>query len=322
MDVTEALYTLLAYNVVGDRQLKPRWIGFRAELELGSLLLKRERTEKVLKGGVFLPVVKGASPLDKPVYFTVIGASEDNANYQELYGAISKIGVRAAYLITYKNSLAFEAWDKSDIMTIGVDLPVPEFSVFRYEDEMFKPCREGLEALSGEFKPSRRPGLKAKIPFNQFEWSVIFDHIKTGHLEGLYAERLIFDGLLGFGVEKGIPADIDSVIVDVDGGLSLIEVKEKDRSKRSPVGFGMDIRRRDDLALLQEKTGLRVFYIVREVKDQTAREFAGWHIISLNNYISATDGSRSIEGGTGMRSSYSSNPTSVCPIKNFKELIF
>ena len=122
--------------------------------------------------------------------------------------------------------------------------------------------------------------------------------------------------------EKGIPADIDSVIVDVDGGLSLIEVKEKDRSKRHPVGFGMDIRRRDHLALLQEKTGLRVFYIVREVKDQTAREFAGWHIIPLNKYIAATDGSRAIEGGTGMRSAYSSNPTSVCPVENFQELMF
>ena len=61
---------------------------------------------------------------------------------------------------------------------------------------------------------------------------------------------------------------------------------------------------------------------VREVKDQTAREFSGWHIIPLNKYIGATDGSRSIEGGTGMRSRYSSNPTSVCPVGEFQALTF
>jgi len=197
MDVAEALYTLLAYNVVGDRQLKPRWIGFRAELELGPLFSGRERTAKVLKGGVFLPVIKGASPLDNPVYFTVIGASEDKSDYLEVYRDISKIGLKAAYLITYGDDRAFAEWGLSDLMNCVVPLPVPEFSTFRYEDGAFAPCAEGLQALSGEFRPSRRSGLKAKLPFVDFEWNVIFDHIAPRELAGLYAERLIFDGLLG-----------------------------------------------------------------------------------------------------------------------------
>jgi len=320
MEVAEALYTLLSHNVGGDRQLKPRWIGFRAELELGPLLNRRERVAKMLKGGVFLPVIKGASPLDNPVYYTVIGASEDKADYLELYAEMSKIGLKSAYMIVYDNAHPFTDWEMFDIMKCGVSLPVPEFSIFRFDGGRFNLCSEGLKALSDEFRPAHRSGVKTRIAFSEFDWSVIFDHVEACDLEGLYAERLIFDGLLGFGVDKGIPADIDNVIVDVDGGISLVEVKEKDRSKRPPIGFGMDIRRRDDLALLQQKTGLGVFYIVREVKDQSAREFVGWHIIPLNKYITATDGSRAIEGGTGMRSRYSSNPTSVCPSEYFQAL--
>ena len=40
-EAVEGLYTLLAHNVYGDKQLKPRWMGFRAELELGPILSKR-----------------------------------------------------------------------------------------------------------------------------------------------------------------------------------------------------------------------------------------------------------------------------------------
>ena len=102
--------------------------------------------------------------------------------------------------------------------------------------------------------------------------------------------------------------------------MFLVEVKEKDLSKRVPIGFGMDVRHRDDLAELQRRTGMKVFYIVREVHEQKRREFKSWKIISLDKYIYETVSAATVEGGKGMRNQYSSNPTTVCSVVNFKEL--
>ena len=206
-------------------------------------------------------------------------------------------------------------------MRCGVKLPAPPMTIFKFENgNAFEKHPKGLNALFGEFRPSRRSGVKTSIEFCDFDLKGILNTFDDADLADLYAERLIFDGLLGFGVCKGIPTDIDCIILANDGKIFLIEVKEKDLSKWPPIGFGMDIRRRDDLLTLQQKTGYPVWYIVREVNNQRERHFVQWRVIKLDNYAQATTGLSEIEGGSGMRHFSSSNPTSVCPVKHFTSL--
>ena len=129
MNTLEGLYTLLAHNVYGDKQLKPRWIGFRAELELGPILSKRAKVSHTLKGGMFVPRQEDSSALENSIYFTIIKKSESRDSYLTLYKAIIKSGVQKAYLITYDDQVALEAWKSKDVMNSGVGLPTPELSL-------------------------------------------------------------------------------------------------------------------------------------------------------------------------------------------------
>lgn len=298
-----------------------RWIGFRGELDALGVLQRRPDVKKLLSGGVFLPTVQKAEALDGPVYFTVIGASENIESYLSLYQAVSQIGCRTLYLITYNDSLQFDSWALADIMNCGIKLPVPEMNLYKYSsDEGFVICELGLSVLSNEYQKSRRSGPRTQIAFKDYPMKGVLDTYEGPALQALYTERLIFDGLLGYGVYRGIPADIDSVIVNGDGDMVLAEIKEKDRSKRNPVGFGMDVKRRDNLLKMQHLTGLPIWYVVREVNNQSDREFVGWHGISLDRFANETKHAVIVEGGTGMRHARSSNPTVVCAIEHFQPL--
>jgi len=298
-----------------------RWVGFRGELDAVGTLLERADVKKLLSGGVFLPAVQKAEALDNPVYFTIIKSSELIESYVPLYHAVSQIGCKALYLITFDDSLPFENWPLTDIMNCGVKLPVPEMSLFKYAgDEGFVICERGLPELSSEYQKSRRSGARTQIAFKDYPMNGVLDVFEGPNLRALYVERLIFDGLLGYGVYRGIPADIDSVIVNGDGNMVLAEIKEKDLSKRTPIGFGMDVRRRDSLLKMQRLTGLPLWYIVREVNNQSDREFVGWHGVSLDRFARETKHAAVVEGGEGMRHAGSSNLTVVCGVEHFRPL--
>lgn len=132
----------------------------------------------------------------------------------------------------------------------------------------------------------------------------------------LYVNRLVFDGYLGFACYKGIPSDIDAIICKNEQ-FSLVEIKEKDKSKKPPQGFGMDIGRIESLHKLSLATTWPCYYLVKEINNQQQRELIAWHWIDLRQFIAATVSADIIEGGTGMRSLQSSNPTKVCPYQYF-----
>ena len=103
----------------------------------------------------------------------------------------------------------------------------------------------------------------------------------------------------------------------------MLEVKEKDLSKREPRGFGMDIRRIRHMRKLSRFLELPFLYVVRQVNNQTERLHMGWHYIEIEDFHANTKDLAPIEGGFGMRSVHSSNPTKVCPFEhfnNFEEL--
>jgi len=321
MGIAEHLYRLLSYNVGGDKQMHSRWIGFRGELDAIGLLSGRDDVKRLLSGGVFLPTVQKSEALDNPVYFTIIGTSEILESYVPLYHAVSQIGCKALYLITYDDSVLFENWSSGDIMNCGVHLPMPKMSLYQYAgDDGFEICDQELSVLYNEYQKSRRSGPRTQIAFKDYPMNSLLDDFEGRALQTLYVERLIFDGLLGYGVYRGIPADIDSVILNGDGEMILVKIKEKDRSKRSPIGFGMDVKRRDSLMAMQRLTGLPLWYLVREVNNQSDREFVGWHGISIDRFAHKTQHAAIVEGGTGMRHARSSNPTVVCGIEHFQPL--
>ena len=133
----------------------------------------------------------------------------------------------------------------------------------------------------------------------------------------LYVERLFFDGYFNLTRTRGAPLDIDTFVRAKDGGLCLLEIKEKDISKRDPRGFGMDLRRVESLSILSAAFSAKAFYVVRHVNNQTQRQFVDWRIIDLEQFKSQIAYSPTVEGGTGMRSASSHNPTRVCRFEYF-----
>jgi len=320
MDVRRWLFEILARNVGAGHNVRPRWIGFRAELDLGPRLEARESVEQAYSGGIFLPTRKGAGPLEEPVYFSVVPEPFDREGYRHIFAAISGVGCKAMFLIAYDGSKPVTGWNRKDVMKCGLVVPVPALTVYRFDKENgFKKCWSGMKALVSLYRRYNRRKRDPVLEWEELGDRHMLDEFDDQTITTLYVERLVFDGYLGFGVERGIPADIDSIVRNSDGQYFMIEVKEKDRSKRAPIGFGMDDRRIKSLGRLQQLTGMSYWYIVREIDNQHSRNLTGWHSIGLNKFIQQTAAQKKIEGGTGMRSYGSSNPTRVCPLENFSK---
>ena len=97
----------------------------------------------------------------------------------------------------------------------------------------------------------------------------------------LYVSRLVFDGFLGFGVYKRKPSDIDAITVDKNHRICFIEIKEKDKCKSSPIGFGIDVPRLEDCLELSRNTGLSYQYMVRHIDDQSEENLSNGVSIEL-----------------------------------------
>ena len=81
----------------------------------------------------------------------------------------------------------------------------------------------------------------------------------------------------------------------------------------------MDVRRINSLQKLAKEFSTKSFYIVRKINDQKNRDFVEWRIISMDKFEQFAK-KNTVEGGTGMRSTSSSNPTKLCEESYFKYL--
>ncbi|HHV85955.1 MAG TPA: hypothetical protein GXX42_09140, partial [Petrimonas sp.] len=315
--ILECLHILISKNVTGNRPYSSRYKGFIGELEFAEWFRNNRPGTVSLTGGYLLPVNEGQETLNCPVYFTVSPESCFSDAYINVYRSLGQIPCKSMYFIRWNDSAPFGDWRKEDIMKTGTGLPVPELNVYLFDNEKSDFTGVPFDTFLKEFRFKRRPdilrGEAVKASYIQK-----MRHYNETDLLKLYVQRLIFDGFLGFGVKKGLPGDIDFIINSgVTHEMQFLEIKEKDLSKGTPRGFGMDVRRIDDLRRITQKTGIEYFYIVRRVDNQAKRNFVEWLIIDMNDFVRNT-GDRIIPGGSGMRKEGTYNPTRICPYEVFK----
>ncbi|MDQ8005266.1 MAG: hypothetical protein REI64_10735 [Pedobacter sp.] len=314
--ILENLHELLAHNVIGDIQYNYRYIGFNGELSFLEWYQSTHPNDRLFDGGYFLPTQEYKECYDKSsIYFTV--SKDKPEEYAFIYESIAKLSLKKYYFIQYNTEKQFEEWEQKDLLKSENPIHTPELSVFEYlpKDAQFKVVELPEFLANYQINNYYRP--KNNIPeAKKTEWIGKLEKFDEEQLLQLYVQRLIFDGFLGFKVKRGIPSDIDCIALTSRGLPLIMEVKEKDLSKGPLNGFGMDLSRIEALRVLEETTGINVYYIVRRVANQTTRDFMEWRVISIKNFIEKMD-RKPIAGGTGMRATDTYNPTYLCELNNF-----
>ena len=312
------LNSLLEHNIYASQKeiyskaFKNRIIGFRSEIDFYNTFSER----KLLSGGYILPVSGKAKTLEDPIYFTI---SNDSPNkYLELYSLLKKEVFTRLFFIQFKD-YDIENWKEVDVMNNSVLFPVPEFSVYEFLNDEFQFISNNITDFSNLYKDKNQTEIEFKLSDSDKTYSEeLLKRFKKEDLINIYVDRLVFDGFLGFRKVKGIASDIDAISVK-DEKFVFCEIKEKDLSKKPPVGFGMDVRRIENIEKLSNSFGVNYLYLVRQVNNQNDRVFEDWLYISIEDFVKYTRQNNTIEGGAGM-SNLGSNPTLVCELKRFKKI--
>ena len=325
LKILTALHDLLSHNVIGSVQYKNRYNGFTAELDFQEWF-DANREDAPIDGGMFIPTIKSGNPFENAVYFTCSESSP--SDFVEIYSSASTLASKGSFFIRYDTATHYADWERKQLFQSQQNgqfveqlFHIPPYEVFKFNPKTkeFSICP--VTDISGRFSKATNALEKKYIPEDlKNHFLQKFQQFSVKSLLRLYVERLFFDGFLNLTFSRGAPLDIDSFVRTKDGGLCLLEIKEKDVSKRDPKGFGMDLRRVDSLSILSDTFSTRVFYVVRHVNNQTERQFVNWMIIELEKFKSQIAHSPTKEGGTGMRSTSSQNPTKVCRLEHFQLL--
>ncbi len=315
MPLFNLLSDALRLNIIHDNAYKTRMNGFASETFFSRYLSDRQITS--YQGGYLVPVSKHASALKNFVYFTCIRTTDTVADYQPIYEALLPLRHVALFLIVYESGrFAGEA-----AISIGhLSFPLPQWQVYRYRNGTFISEAGGIDALLNLFDNSCRPPVYHPVSQRLVE-AVRKDlaFLSADELFARYVDRLLFDVLIGRQKIKGVPTDIDCIVRQPGTGqLVLIEIKEKDPAKTIP-GFGLDEHRMRAMKQISDCTGLRYSLVVRHINNQYERRFIGWKRIEINAFLQHRS-LTPIEGGKGMRSWNSRNPTYICPVGYFKEI--
>ncbi|WP_412471223.1 hypothetical protein [Halobacteriovorax sp. RT-2-4] len=316
MGILTDLHELVSHNVIGEKQLRPRYLGFRAELDSKSILCTYY--SKVLSGGYIISLDSSESSLNNSIYFTCVPNMADISDYQKVYIELKKLNFKTMYLLIYS-----EPFEDKEVMIFEdkkVSLKCPSFKVmsFNYEENLFEVC-DDLEVFISEFEKVSVRGRNTFPIGVDYQRMLIssLNHYEKSDLIQLYVERLVFDGFLGFSIKKGKPSDIDAIGILDDGTIELIEIKEKDLPKVNRKGFGLDTPRIRDFQQIEKLTGLNYRLFVRHVNNQKDRKLLNWLCIAISDFVEDVVGESEVEGGTGMRSQYSKNPTKICSFEKF-----
>jgi hypothetical protein len=280
-----------------------------------------------MAGGMFVPTKNTNNPFTSSVYFTT--TSDRPEKYSDIFFSASKLAQNGQFLIRYDNSLSFDEWDEAELFKSKKNnqektqlFKIPRFEIYKFDPRKETFHLSTIEDLTNLFIKKQKHLIKKIIPKKLKEHFVTkFSDFELLDLRELYVNRLFFDGYLNLTYLRGAPLDIDIFVQSKKTTkLSLLEVKEKDVSKRDPKGFGMDLRRIESLTKLSKTFKVQAFYVVRHVDNQINRNFIDWRIIELEKFKESILSSPIIEGGFGMRSRNSSNPTKVCKIEYFSVL--
>ena len=275
---------------------------------------------------MFIPTKKSSDPFEESIYFTT--STADPAGYRDIYKSASVLAMKGLYYIQFDASVDFSSWKASEVfissangVLSGLELPTPDYQVYEYDKGRDEFIHTNLARLQGHFENDKSHLERKYIPIELREHFIDkFKVFQESTLIDLYVERLFFDGFLSLIYKRGAPLDVDYFVNDKKGVLRILEIKEKDVSKRDPRGFGMDIRRVESLTKLTQIFNAGASYIVRHINNQSERRFVDWRIIDFEKFKAKIHYSPEVEGGTGMRSVHSSNITKVCRFDNFSEL--
>ena len=320
-NLIEGIHTLVSHNVIGSKQALSRYMGFRAELFFEDYLVQRYSQYRILDGGIIISKDSAISSLDNSVYITVV--SQDAADYADLYKSLSAVGFKQMFIVLYTDD-SFSSRNVMEFRDGAISLNVPALTVkqFNIDSGEFDLASEDITVITGLFKKNTERG-KSRYPVSPESGKWLMDNLKFfsySQLLKIYMTRLLFDGFIGFGLQKGKPSDIDFILRRPDGRFRLLEIKEKDLTKNNTIGFGLDVPRLEDLARISNTTGIDYFLVVRQINNQTDREFVSWKKISIKDFEDGVEGAAKVKGGTGMRSIYSHNDTLICPLELFDTL--
>lgn len=315
-------HKLLSCNVIGEKQYEARYKGFYGELDFLRTFADAKRSGRLISeatlrnGGYFLPTIDTTdNSLESSCYVT-ISSSKPGPHYLNIYQQLSRLSEKL-YFIEYSNSTSITDWPLSDIMKNGVPCKTPELTVYHYDKNTGSFEISSIKNLTSLFDGMKFRERKQKV-ISDTTRSFYSEKLKSFDEEillDLYVERFVFDGLIKFLHVKR--SDIDAISIKPDGKIAFIEIKEKDKSKTPPEGFGMDEHRIEAINRLRLECGVDYNYIIREIADQESRELIAWRSISMDKFTAIVSKLPSIEGGHGMRSQNTSNPTRICPSGNF-----
>jgi len=320
--ILESIHNLIYHNVYCSNPNDEKWagiaangyekriIGFKAEIEYKRKLVD-EDNNTILDGGILLPLIPKANALDKPVYITIT-SDLPNDDYKDIYAKVSSLSCPRMFFIHHSE----KEWYGLDIMGINVPVFCTDMKIYEFIENEFIELEKGLNEIGNTFtkNPYKRYIGKYKLnhPNRTFIESVLSNYEKEELLEILMT-RFIFDGLIGFGKKKGIPTDIDLITKNKETNqYKLLEIKEKDRSKTTPHGFGMDITRMNDIIGISDATGLAYDYIVKHVNNQRERKFIEWLSIDMRKFKAETKKNNHVkDGGIGMATANKKKPKTV-----------
>ncbi|MBR7745605.1 hypothetical protein [Undibacterium baiyunense] len=319
----EFMHVLIANNVLSESAYVSRYKGFGAEYELATLLKKRNPDRRIYSSCWLIPTVRKAESTNMPVVY-MIDQLEPDHSLQNLYSTLDKLPNKGLFYVQNLSDFSdFENWDRSDVMKIGTPLPIPKFRVFTFVDGNFQITN--LSELLGKFEDcGRNPNVVSRVEkATKDVWLKKCAQYPIEYLIDLYVDRLLVDGFLGFGKIKGQPADIDLIHPNktYPDGFTFIEVKEKDLSKTPPVGFGLDVPRFKCMKILKDLSYPKTdyAYVVKQISDQTKREFVDWLCISLTKFDSNKE-EKVVQGRPGMRAKNTPSPVYICQKQHFQQL--
>ncbi|OYQ79325.1 hypothetical protein B9T11_08805 [Wohlfahrtiimonas chitiniclastica] len=309
-------HQILSNNVLGDKQYDSRYKGFVGELAFQEWS-KNKLESKFYSGGYFMPIEVGVRSIINPVYFTV--SSEKPHEYNDIYTLLSQLPCREMYFIQWDKKIPFLEWQESADLLLNNVIKIPQFTVFKFDDITKNFIVSNFDIFLKNFAIKTKRTRSFPIPENmKKDWLIKLSNFSYELLLDLYVDRLIFDAFIGYSRSHGIPSDIDSIVYSTkQNKYSLLEIKEKDLSKRAPQGFGMDVERINDLEMLSNQTTMSIYYVVRQIDNQKNRNFLAWKSINLKNFINNLP-DKTIQGGSGMGFQNAQYPTKVCPIEYFK----
>lgn len=310
------LCTLLVYNVIGELQFKNRFNGFIGELDFIEFFKFKHNKNIFLNGGMLIPTQEGNDPFNEAVYFTT--SSDEPEIYIDLYNRFNSIQCSSMFFIKWDKNYSLDYWIRSDFMGVGKDLLAPNLTIYQFVDGKF--VESNLNYFLSQFT-DKIWTPKDYVPKEvKSEFSDVLMRFDIHSLIDLYVQRYVFDGLLGLKKVRGIPCDFDLIIKSHKiNDFIIFEIKEKNLCKSPPIGFGMDVPRVMFYNELTKKISCCVFYVVRQIENQSTRKFMNWRIINMQSFIKNCK-KDSVEGGTGMRSVNSSNPTWICEDSFFNTL--